>query len=269
MPHAAFILTMAGNYVLQILPRFGQEPDEVSFAITGGWKIRRKAIEFDRDVLDRNAMDWLWSRGKSCFVNLYGLRQHVECFKDLNWLAGVTTVEPEVCQTKGSRPSSYLLFEIDREVCVVNRQRKIFLSHKGVNKRLVWEYFGVLKVMGLDPWLDEDAMSAGTKLERGILDGFVDSCAAVFFITPQFKDEGFLATEIDYAIQQEREKGKRFKIIPIVFTDKNGNTGVVPTLLKPYVWKHPKTRIRALIEILNALPIEPGEPRWRSQIGPP
>jgi TIR domain len=269
MRHAAFILTMAGNYVLQ-RPGGDDDPNTVSFAITGGWKIgRRKAIDFDRSVLDRNGMGWLWSRGNHCYIDLEGLRQHIAWFNDLDWLVGVTTVEPEVRQSTGSHPSSYLLFQIYRDEEVVNRQRQIFLSHKGVNKRLVRQYFRVLKAIGFEPWLDEDAMPAGTKLERGIRQGFEDSCAAVFFITPQFKDEGFLATEVDYAIQQERKKGKRFKIIPIVFADKTGHTGVVPTLLEPYVWKHPKTRIEALVEILKALPIEPGDVRWRADIGPP
>jgi hypothetical protein len=44
----------------------------------------------------------------------------------------------------------------------------------------------MLQELGFDSWLDEEAMSAGTELERGILRGFKDSCAALFFITPNF-----------------------------------------------------------------------------------
>jgi hypothetical protein len=72
---------------------------------------------------------------------------------------------------------------------------RIFLSHKGFNKPLVREFATTLSMLGFEPWLDEDAMPAGTNLERGILKGFVDSCAAVFFVTPEFKDEDFLATQ--------------------------------------------------------------------------
>lgn len=143
-------------------------------------------------------------------------------------------------------------------------ETKVFLSHKGSDKPLVRRFFTVLKTIGFDPWLDEDAMIAGTELERGILQGFKDSCAAVFFITPNFLDEGFLRTEVNYAIGEKRVKGDRFAIITIVFTGKKGEKGAVPELLKQYVWKEPPTDLEAINEILRAMPIAPGEPRWRA-----
>ena len=120
-----------------------------------------------------------------------------------------------------------------------------------------------MKSIGFAPWLDEDAMKAGTELERGILDGFKNSCAAVFFITTNFRDEGFLGTEVNYAMSQKREKADRFAIITIVFVDDKGLKGPVPDLLKQFVWKEPASDLEALNEILRALPIEVGEPRWR------
>jgi hypothetical protein len=142
------------------------------------------------------------------------------------------------------------------------------LSHKCVDKPLIWEYFRVLKTLGFDPWLDEDAMVAGTPLERGILDGFDQSCAAVFFVTPNFQDENFLATEVEYALAQKRRKGDRFSIITIVFSE-NELKGRVPKLLEPYVWKEPRSHLDALDEIVRALPLAPGEPCWKGHISPP
>jgi hypothetical protein len=52
-------------------------------------------------------------------------------------------------------------------------------------------------------------MAAGVELDRGILQGFNDSCAAVFFVTPRFKDENYLATEVNYAMIEKRKKGAR------------------------------------------------------------
>ncbi len=46
--------------------------------------------------------------------------------------------------------------------------------------------------MGLAPWLDEDDMVAGSSLHREILKGFKESCAVIFFISANFKDEKFL-----------------------------------------------------------------------------
>lgn len=133
---------------------------------------------------------------------------------------------------------------------------KIFLSHTGIDKDRVREYQKCLGLIGFETWLDEDAMPAGTSLHRGILDGFNDSCAAVFFVTPSFKDEGYLETEVDYAIKQKMSKKDKFAIITLVF-EENGTKGTVPGLLSPYVWKNPKTDLEGLSEILKALPIAP------------
>jgi hypothetical protein len=143
-----------------------------------------------------------------------------------------------------------LEFRVYQEEFVVDRNRKIFLSHKGVDKPVIREYFRVLQTLRFDPWLDEDAMVAGTPLERGILDGFDKSCAAVFFVTPNFQDENFLATEINYAMAQKRKKGDRFSIITIVFSDRK-QKGKVPKLLEQYVWKEPKCQLEALDEIVR------------------
>ena len=144
--------------------------------------------------------------------------------------------------------------------------KKVFLSHTGVDKDKVRDFKATLQLLGYDPWLDEDAMPAGTPLERALLQGMKDSCGAVFFITPSFKDENFLATEINYAIQEKRAKGDRFALITLQFVDHDGKMGTVPDLLRPYVWKTPKTDIEALREIVRALPVEPGLVDWRDGI---
>jgi hypothetical protein len=139
---------------------------------------------------------------------------------------------------------------------------KIFLSHKGFDKPMVRQFKATLALLGFDPWLDEDAMPAGTSLERGILRGFADSCAAVFFVTPEFRDESFLATEVEYAIREKRAKEDRFAIITLVFGD-GAAKGNVPDLLRGYVWKEPKFHLEALQEIIRALPIQVGSVHWR------
>lgn len=139
---------------------------------------------------------------------------------------------------------------------------KIFLSHKSINKDKVRNFKTILELLGFSPWLDEEAMSAGANLERSLHSGMVDSCAAIFFITPDYKDEKYLATEIDYAISRKRQDEK-FSIITLVFSDENGEKGVVPNLLQPYVWKEPANDLLALAEILKALPLEVGDIRFK------
>lgn len=139
---------------------------------------------------------------------------------------------------------------------------KVFLSHKGADKPKVRDFKRTLDVLGFSPWLDEDSMRAGIELERGILKGFSDSCAAVFFITPNFRDESFLATEVNYALAEKRRKGDRFAIITIVF-EATASRANVPDLLRQYVWKEPVDDLEALREIVAALPIRVGDVQWR------
>lgn len=128
---------------------------------------------------------------------------------------------------------------------------KIFLSHKSENKELVRDVKKTLELLGFHPWLDEDAMSAGDKLERAIRKGFSESCAVVFFVTPEFKDEHYIESEIDYAIEEKRAKKDDFQIITITLGDVE-----VPPLLRPFVWKQPSTDLEMLREIVKALPLK-------------
>lgn len=139
---------------------------------------------------------------------------------------------------------------------------KIFLSHKGVDKPKVREFKQTLELLGFDPWLDEDAMHAGVELERSISQGFKDSCAAVFFVTPNYLDEQYLATEVNYAISEKRKKGAKFSIITLVY-EADGKKGKVPDLLEPYVWKEPRNDLEALRELIRALPVRVNEVYWK------
>ena len=153
-----------------------------------------------------------------------------------------------------------LLFYHEIVMGIINM--KLFLSHKGSDKDMIREYKKTLEEMGFDVWLDEDAMPAGTQLHKGILQGFKDSCAAIFFITPNYIDEGFLETEITYAIDEKMKKKELFSIITLVF-EKDGKIGEVPELLRKYVWKQPKNDLQSIQEILKALPIKLSSPSFR------
>ncbi|MEO5335147.1 MAG: toll/interleukin-1 receptor domain-containing protein [Magnetococcus sp. YQC-5] len=143
------------------------------------------------------------------------------------------------------------------EAAIMIRPKKIFLSHKSIDKERVRDIKETLVVLGFDPWLDEDAMAAGTNLDRGLLEGFQQSCAAVFFVTPNFTDDNYLATEVDYAIREKTARHE-FVIITMVY-EKDGKKGSVPDLIRRFVWKEPKTDLAALREILKALPIQVGD----------
>ena len=142
------------------------------------------------------------------------------------------------------------------------KEVKIFLSHKSVDKPLVYRYYHALKEVGFDPWLDESNMAAGANLERELLRGFEESCAAVFFITENFKDEKYLATEVDYAVIQKRKKDKKFAIITLRYT----NAAPVPGLLTPYIYKDVANDLEGFRELVRALPLELGPVRWKAEV---
>lgn len=139
---------------------------------------------------------------------------------------------------------------------------KIFLSHKTVDKPLVYRYYNALKEVGFTPWLDEPIMAAGANLERELFRGFEESCAAVFFITENFKDEKYLAAEVEYAVMQKRKKGKKFAIITLRYS----NAAPVPNLLTPYIYKDVESDLQGFYELVRALPLELGPSRWKAEI---
>lgn len=139
---------------------------------------------------------------------------------------------------------------------------KMFLSHKSVDKPMVYRYYNALKVVGFDPWLDESNMAAGANLERELLRGFEESCAAVFFITENFSDEKYLAAEVDYAVMQKRKKEKKFAIITLRYA----NAAPVPGLLTPYIYKDVSNDLEGFRELVRALPVELGSVRWKADV---
>jgi hypothetical protein len=189
--------------------------------------------------------------------NLKQARKALESHFDARAKDAIVFVQPD-----GAVPTDEFELMLRRhEDAMGLSPKRIFLSHKGADKPFVRSVKETLQLLGFDPWLDDDAMAVGTSLERGISSGFENSCAAVFFITPNFKDEAYLATEVEYAIREKR-KDEAFAIISLVFRA-DGHKGTVPTLLQGYVWKDVKSELQALREIIRALPIAVGQTHWR------
>lgn len=264
---------------------FTDDPDDPREGITIEFQRfgRIKRLEAIKEVfmmLHQSKIEWLTPSGKSGLLDLDKLAEYplpavtfrrvpkvpvrqTFTLPKLSWLWGRILVDPEVDQTVNGEPGTVVRFIVSKEEIEMERPKKIFLSHAGVDKPVVQEFEETLTILGFDPWLDEDAMTAGVPLERGILKGFEDSCAAVFFITPSFIDENYLASEVDYAIAEKRKKGDRFAIVTLVLEAEKGQRGQVPGLLRRYVWKEPKSHLEALQEIIRALPIKLSEAGWK------
>ncbi|MFH7803477.1 toll/interleukin-1 receptor domain-containing protein [Enterobacter cloacae] len=193
--------------------------------------------ELDRELIGHNTINE---------SNKEEVRQRLNDYFELKEQDGILFLSAEV----NFQDELFNLLK-KHELAMNIKPTKIFLSHKSENKELVRDVKKTLELLGFDPWLDEDAMNAGMKLERALRSGFTDSCAVVFFVTPEFKDEHYLESEIDYAIEEKRQKRDAFQIITIALGDVD-----VPLLLRPYVWKKPKSDLEMFREIIKALPLK-------------
>lgn len=160
-----------------------------------------------------------------------------------SWALATAEVETELhgdaFLARGTFYTTDFIFSIDREHALKFERQRIFLSHKGADKSRVRGFAELLREIGFDPWLDEDAMPAGTQPNRGISHGFQQSCAAVFFVTPSFLDKGYLSTEIDYAVAEYQRRDGQFTIITLVLRDNPDESVTIPVLLQNYIWKEP------------------------------
>lgn len=271
------MLVLSGDIVWQLSDHPKWQHDcglRVQFPLSGK-SSRRDALRIVTEAIKRNTVSWLKPNRTDWQIDISELRRWFadskqgEFLKELDWLQGVVSVEPEFEHLQETvfgktKDSTFVRFNIFQEDYLLNKTTKLFLSHKGADKPMVRRFCDSLRLLGFDPWIDEEAMPAGTELNRGILQGFKDSCAAIFFITPQFQDEKFLRIEVSYAVDQKIEKGDRFAIITLVFSDEQGRKGVVPDLLHTYVWKEPASELDGLMDILKAMPLAVGPVSWRS-----
>ncbi len=127
---------------------------------------------------------------------------------------------------------------------------------------MVREYKKTLEIFGYSTWLDDDNMSAGAELISDISDGFQRSCAAVFFITQNFKETSFLTMEIDYALKEKSYKNEKFSIITLLLGD-DKDALIIPAKLKKFVCKNPKNDLEGFCNIIEALPMQNPNPIWK------
>lgn len=237
----------------------------ISFAFLPRLTKRESLAKLDRRLAE-GLLPWLKRENKKWIIDFEILKKTLPPLKGEKKLIGQVPVEPEVEAVNDGKQigiKTTVNFVITQQEITLLQSRKIFLSHKSKDKKLVRRFQRALEAIGYDVWLDEKNLKAGDHLERGILKGFKESCAAVFFITENFKDEKYLKTEIDYAMAQTREKEEYFRIITLAF--QSGTEKIeIPELLKGFVWKSPRTELDALTEIIQALPIAPKQFEFRN-----
>lgn len=240
----------------------------ITFSFVSRLSHREALKSISQSLREQDEVTWLYERKGNWYFDADEFKADVTDLKDEDWLTSIVIVEPEVENVREKifdreQERTYCRFVVTPEMITDQLPKRIFLSHKGVDKPLVRRLKVALEVVGLRPWLDEDELYAGVERERGLLAGFKESCAAVFFVTPSFVDEGFLASEIDLAISEKRRKGDRFTIITLLLADAKGARGKVPDLLERYIWQEPDDELGAFVHIVKALPLSVAEIGWK------
>lgn len=220
---------------------------------------KRDEIALSR-TLERNGIDWIKYSGFGWTVKADGLRRTMGAEECPDWFVGEAIADTEREKT---RSGMALQLVVTEESFMEQLPKRIFLSHKGTDKEMVRRYKRALEAVNLSPWLDEDVLTANMILDRGLITGMEQSCAAVFFITPNFSDENFLEDEINYAKSEKRKKGDRFSIIPLLIKGGDGTYGVVPPLLSTNVYQKIDHELDGLIAIIRAIPLQIPPPVWK------
>lgn len=254
----------------------------ISVSLNGTFNKREAVRQVERS-LKRDGVEWLIYKGHGWIFDAPKFRawlpttqikeaQRQQFLPAIEWLTGAAVVEPELAHETvpfleaQPRISTYVQFDIYRDEFSMDRRTKIFLSHTGANKPMVRRFDSTLTLLGFDPWFDENELTGNKGLHRGIFEGMKNCCAAVFFITPPFKDQKFLEGEIDLALTEKTERGDRFTILSLAMLDETNKRGEVPEILHRWPYKSPETELEALGFIIKSLPLELGSPSWKAVV---
>lgn len=272
--------------VWEVMPYYDSYLDDgvtISFPLPYQLK-EREALNYLKQHLQAEEREWLqFDKGNTWIIDLskfkakyseeikYGLDPskdkvydpevtYLEMVVDtkltLDLFEGVISLSPEVGHHNDHEATQTTVrFVITYEQLIDSRPRRVFLSYKSADREVVKDFKDTLVALGYAPWMDEDQLVAGDKLHRGLLKAFNESIAAIFFITENFRDEKYLAAEIDYATNEATER-EDFRIITLILGEKQSEIQV-PSLLKQYVYKTPTSMLQALREVLKALNAKP------------
>lgn len=194
-------------------------------------------------------------------LGIYGQSKSIDHFKTTIFRPAMELFGEQLREVVAlATPESRALVAVPPHLVPHESMTGIFLSHRTPEKPRVQRYYTVLQNLGYSPWLDIEAMPAGTVPHRGIQDGIEKSCAAVFFVTESFTVDHWIATEIEHAIERHTKLGPdRFSIITLLcYPD-----ATAPKELAEFIFKHIENDLDGLNHIVRGLPIQLGPPRWR------
>lgn len=114
---------------------------------------------------------------------------------------------------------------------MIEKKRKVFLSHSSKDKDIVDLYFNELQKSELKAWYDKEEIIAGDSITSKINEGLKECELGIIFLSKNFlsKHSGWAEAECDYFINSRMKKNKSLIVV---------NLGVdiddIPPLLQNY-----------------------------------
>ncbi|MFL6237577.1 MAG: TIR domain-containing protein [Thermoanaerobaculia bacterium] len=109
----------------------------------------------------------------------------------------------------------------------MERNPKVFCSHRSADKPQVKKIAALLAAAGIDPWIDEWEIRPGDDLVARINEGLATYDVGLLFLSKSSLESGWVSAEASTLIYQRIQEGKR--VIPVMIEA----DAPVPPLLKP------------------------------------
>jgi tetratricopeptide (TPR) repeat protein len=138
----------------------------------------------------------------------------------------------------------------------VDRNPKVFCSHRSVDKPRVKEIAARLAAAGIDPWVDQWEIAPGDDIVARINEGLVGYDVGLLFLSKTSLESGWVSAEASTLIYQMIEDGKR--VIPVMIDA----DAPVPPLLK----SRARLGLERIEELIDAIY---GEPSGKPKVAPP
>ncbi|ELA8062735.1 toll/interleukin-1 receptor domain-containing protein [Vibrio parahaemolyticus] len=116
---------------------------------------------------------------------------------------------------------------------VIEKKKKIFLSHSSRDKNIVDTYFNEIQKSELKAWYDKEEIIAGDSITAKVSEGLDDCELGVIFLSNNFlsKHSGWTEAECNYFITRRMKKNKTLIVVNLGVEHDN-----MPPLLQDYLY---------------------------------
>lgn len=114
---------------------------------------------------------------------------------------------------------------------VIEKKKKVFLSHSSKDKIIVDQYFNELQKSELKAWYDKEEIIAGDSITSKVSEGLMECELGILFLSDNFlsKQSGWTEAESNYFINSRMKKNKSLIVVNLGL-----DLDQIPPLLQDY-----------------------------------